>query len=90
MRPAFRDRFVIDAKFVCDRLAGFVIEQTVNLLKMRIGDFRSVLAYFYFGNDFSVFRFHGSQLVNAAEYRLAFGSDQTLANTENIDGGAPA
>ena len=49
---------VVYGQHIADRFAGLVIEQAVDLLKVRCGDFLDIFRYLDLGNDFAAFVFN--------------------------------
>ena len=81
---AGRRRFVADRQQVGDGLSVFVVVEPVDFLIARVGDLFDVFGDLDFRDEFAVL-FDGHQLVDAAEYRLGLGCDETLADAEGVD-----
>ena len=79
------DDFVAQGHNVGDIFAVLVAGQTPNLLEMRCGDLLHVLADLDLGDDVALLVLQCGQLVNAAEYGLALGGDQSLTDTEAVN-----
>ena len=62
--------FIMYCEHVAQRLTCFVIDQAVDLFKVRRSDFFYVLRHLDFGNDLAVLIFNRCELVYAAEHRL--------------------
>ena len=81
------DDLVMNGQNVAQRLAGLVVEQTVDLLEVRRGDLLNIFGDLDLRNDLAVLVFNGCKFVNAAEYRLGLGGDEPLADAERVYAG---
>lgn len=59
------DDLVMNGQNVAQRLAGLVVEQTVDLLEVRRGDLLNIFGDLDLRNDLAVLVFNGCKLVNA-------------------------
>ena len=84
-RLVFIQLFIINRHIIGDGLAVIPVIKAIDLFEMGNGDLFHIFTAFDLGNDLALFVFHGSQLIHAAEHRLALGGDEPLADAEHVD-----
>ena len=83
-RPFGGNLLIKESHIIRHSLSAVLLKEPVDLLEVGGGDLFNGLTDLDAGLELAVF-LHRHQLVNAAENRVALGSDQVLAHAEGVD-----
>ena len=85
MRLTGINRFIVQTKFIGNRLTCFLVVEPIDFLEMRIGDFRDVFTNFNLRFNRTIWLFNRNQLINPAKYRCTFSGNHSFSNPEHIN-----